>query len=110
MVIGTGQIISLFRSSSNSYFMAVLITTIVKGQTTEGYDSVLNAVRDLIIPAAGFVMHCAHPAEGEWKVYEVWNSKEQADEWFGKYVIPNLPKGIHPKRSYHALHSLVTPE
>ena len=54
-------------------------------------------------------MHCAHPADGEWKVYEVWNSKQESDQWFAKYVVPNLPQGIHPKRSYQELHSCVTP-
>lgn len=89
--------------------MAVLISTSVKNQTQEGYDSVLNAVRESIKNAAGFIMHCAHPAEGEWKVYEVWNSKQESDDWFAKNIIPNLPQGIHPKRSYYELHSIVTP-
>ena len=88
--------------------MAVLITTHVKGQTREGYDHVLSAVRDAIKQAPGFILHCAHPAEGEWMVYEVWESKQHADAWFGKYVVPNLPAGIHPKRSYQELHSAVT--
>jgi hypothetical protein len=101
------ELISRAAQKIKLLFMAVLITTIVKGQTTEGYDGVLNAVRDLITPAPGFIMHCAHPGEGEWKVYEVWESKEQADAWFGKFVVPNLPKGIHPKRSYQTLHSLL---
>jgi heme-degrading monooxygenase HmoA len=88
--------------------MAVLISTKVKNQTQEGYDSVLSAVRELIKAAPGFIMHCAHPDDGEWKVYEVWQSKEQADQWFGKYVVPNLSPGIHPKRSYQELHAVVT--
>jgi heme-degrading monooxygenase HmoA len=89
--------------------MAVLISTKVKGQTQEGYDGVLAAVRELIKQAPGFIMHCAHPAEGEWNVYEVWQSKTEADQWFAKYVVPNLPAGVHPKRSYQPLHSIVTP-
>ena len=89
--------------------MAVLISTKVKGQTQEGYDSVLSAVREPIKQAEGFIMHFAHPAEGQWDVYEVWQSRTAADKWFAKYVVPNLPAGIHPKRSYHQLHSLVTP-
>ena len=89
--------------------MAVLISSKVKGQTQEGYDSVLTAVRDLVKAAPGFIMHCAHPAEGEWQLYEVWESKAQADQWFATYVVPNLPKGLHPKRSYQELHSIVTP-
>lgn len=88
--------------------MAVLISTKVKGQTQAGYDGVLSAVREVIKKAPGFILHCAHPAEGEWLVYEVWQSKAEADEWFAKYVVPNLPRGIHPKRSYQELHSSVT--
>ena len=89
--------------------MAVLISTTVKGQTQEGYEGVFNAVRDQIRIAPGFILHCAHPAEGAWLVYEVWQSKAQADQWFAKYVVPFLPKGIHPKRSYQELHSVLTP-
>ncbi len=89
--------------------MAVLISVKVKKQTQEGYDSVLTAVRELIKQAPGFIMHCAHPVEDGWQVTEVWTSKKESDEWFAKYVVPNLPQGIHPKRSYHELHSMVIP-
>jgi quinol monooxygenase YgiN len=89
--------------------MAILISTKVKGQTTEGYNSVLAAVKESVMNADGFIMHCAHPDDGEWKVYELWQSKEQADRWFAATVVPNLPPGIHPKRSYTDLHSLLTP-
>lgn len=88
--------------------MAVLISTKVKGQTEEGYNSVLTAVRDVVKMAPGFIFHAAHPAGEEWQVYEVWSSKAEADQWFAKYVVPNLPKGVHPKRSYQELHSSVT--
>jgi quinol monooxygenase YgiN len=90
--------------------MAILISTKVKDQTTEGYDGVLSAVRESIMQAPGFVMHCAHPDDGEWKVYEVWTSKSAADKWFAQNVVPHLPKGIHPKRSYQELHSLLLPK
>ena len=88
--------------------MAVLISSTVKGQTQKGYDSVLAAVRDTLKNAPGFIMHCAYPAEGEWRLYEVWESKSAADKWFAKYVVPNVPEGLHPKRSYQDLHSLVS--
>jgi quinol monooxygenase YgiN len=89
--------------------MAVLIKTKVKGQTTEGYNSVLAAVRESIKQAPGFILHCAHPGEEAWNVYEVWQSKAQADQWFAKVIVPNLPAGIHPKRSYEELHAVITP-
>ena len=89
--------------------MAVLISAKVKNQTLEGYDGVLTAVRESIKQAPGFIMHCAHPVADGWLVTEVWQSKEESDNWFAKNVVPNLPPGIHPKRSYQQLHSLVTP-
>lgn len=88
--------------------MAVLILTNVKNQTQEGYDGVLSALWERLKNAPGFIMHAAHPAAGEWKVYEVWQSKADADQFFATYVVPNLPAGIHPKRSYQDLHSVVT--
>lgn len=88
--------------------MAVLISSKVAQQTQEGYDSVLMAVEEALKKGPGFIMHCAHPAEDGWIVTEIWNSKKEADQWFAKNVVPNLPKGIHPKRSYQELHSLVT--
>lgn len=87
--------------------MAVLISTSVKGQTTEGYNGVLTMVKEVIQNAPGFILHCAHPDEGEWKVYEVWQSKAEADQAFAKFVVPNLPPGIHPKRSYKQLHAVI---
>jgi hypothetical protein len=90
--------------------MAVLIFSTVKGQTEEGYNGVLMAVRDSIKKAPGFISHFAHPAEGEWHVYEIWQSRTEADAWFGKNIVPNLPKGIHPKRNYQELFSVVEAE
>jgi hypothetical protein len=90
--------------------MAVLIISKVAGQTQEGYDSVLAVVSESILQAPGFVMHCAHPVEDGWFITEVWHTKKQADQWFAATVVPHLPPGIHPKRSYTELHSLLTPE
>jgi heme-degrading monooxygenase HmoA len=92
--------------------MAVLISTIVKNQTQEGYDSVLAAVIEQVKQAPGFIAHCAYPMEDQnaWSVTEIWESKQQADQFFGKFVVPNVPKGVTPKRSYHELHSIVTPQ
>jgi hypothetical protein len=89
--------------------MAVLISSKVAGQTHEGYDSVLVAVRESIKKAPGFIMQCAYPGDDGWDVTEVWNSKREADNWFAKTVVPHLPPGIHPKRSYKELYNVITP-
>lgn len=88
--------------------MAVLISSKVAGQTQEGYDAVLVAVKESIKRAPGFIMQCAHPVEDGWNVTEVWNSKQEADNWFAKTVVPHLPPGIHPKRSYQELYNVIT--
>lgn len=87
--------------------MAVLISSKVKGQTREGYDSVLSAVHEVLKKAPGFILHCAHPEEDGWLITEVWQSKTDADQWYARYVVPNLPPGMHPKRSYQELHSVI---
>jgi hypothetical protein len=89
--------------------MAVLVSSIVAGQTKEGYDGVLTAVRETIKKAPGFIMQCAYPAEDGWYVREVWATKKDADQWFAKYIVPNIPAGVHPKRSYQDLYNVITP-
>ena len=88
--------------------MAILTTAHVKGQTKEGYDGVLNGLRELIQNAPGFILHTSYPYDEGWVVAEIWQSKSDADAFFAKYVVPNLPPGIHPKRSYQELHNIVT--
>lgn len=90
--------------------MAVLISSKVKGQTQQGYDGVLSFVLEPLQQAPGFIMHYAYPVEDGWAVAEIWESKSQADKWFATYIVPNLAGGIHPKRSYQELHSMVLPQ
>jgi hypothetical protein len=89
--------------------MAVLITAEVAGQTQQGYDGMLQFLKEIIKVAPGFILHTAHPIEGGWRVIEVWETKEAANQFFAKYVAPNLPPGIRPKRTVQELHSLVKP-
>lgn len=89
--------------------MAILLKTIVKDQTPEGYDQVSTFLHEVVRKSPGFILHCSYASEEGWVVLEVWNSKAESDQFFAKYVAPNLPKGIVPKRSYYELHSVVTP-
>lgn len=89
--------------------MAVLITVEVKGQTQQGYDGMLGALAPAIKQAPGFVLHTSHPVEGGWRVIEIWESENNANQFFAKHVAPNLPSGIRPKRSVQELNSVVRP-
>jgi hypothetical protein len=86
--------------------MAVLVTADVPGQTAHGYDGMLSLLATALKQAPGFVMHTAHPIEGGWRILEVWESHE-ASQFFAKYVHPNLPPGVKPKRTIQSLHGLV---
>lgn len=87
--------------------MAILMTAEVPGQTEQGYDGILQGLEKLLRAAPGFIMHAAHPVEGGWRVFEMWESKDDANRFFAEHVAPNLPPGVRPKRSIQALHSLV---
>jgi len=89
--------------------MAVLVTAEVAGQTAEGYEGMRGRLDDAIRAAPGFLLHTAHPIDGGWRVIEVWESKRAADEFFARFVAPNLPEGIRPKRSVQELHGVLLP-
>jgi hypothetical protein len=87
--------------------MPVLITALVPGQTQEGYDAAMVVLRPLLDKAPGFIAHGAGMSPEGWRVFEIWNTQEEATSFFAKYVHPNLPPGVTPKRTYLDLHSLV---
>ncbi len=87
--------------------MAVLITADVPGQTKEGYEGMLAVLSPILKTAKGFVAHGAGPSGDGWRSFEVWESQEDATQFFAKYIHPNLPDGVRPKRSILELHSLI---
>jgi quinol monooxygenase YgiN len=89
--------------------MAVLVTAEVPGQTRQGYEGMLQLLAESIKAAPGFILHTAHPMEGGWRVIELWESREAANQFFARHVAPSLPPGIRPKRTVQELHSLVKP-
>jgi hypothetical protein len=89
--------------------MAVLVIAEVSGQTQQGYDGMLGMLTGALKQAPGLILHTAHPTEGGWRVIEIWESQNDANQFFAKNVHPHLPPGIKPRRSFQELHSLVTP-
>jgi hypothetical protein len=87
--------------------MPVLITALVPGQTPERYDAAMTVLRPALEQTKGFIAHGAGMSPEGWRVFEIWETQQQATEFFAKYVHPNLPPGVTPKRTYLELHSLV---
>jgi hypothetical protein len=89
--------------------MAVLMTADIPNQTKEGYDRLVAALGPALRQARGFIAHAGAPAPGGWQCIELWESQEDATEFFAKFVHPNLPPGIKPKRTLVELHTLLRP-
>ena len=89
--------------------MAVLVVAEVRGQTQEKYDRMLEVLGSALRQAKGFIAHGAGPSGDVWQTFEVWESQADATRFFAKYVHPNLPEGVTPKRTLVELHSLVLP-
>ena len=87
--------------------MPVLITAVVPGQTQEGYDATMAILRTLLEQAKGFIAHGAGMSPEGWRVFEIWDTQQDATTFFATYIHPNLPPGVTPKRTYLELHSLV---
>jgi hypothetical protein len=87
--------------------MAVLVTADVQGQTEAGYFGMLDMLTGPLKAAPGFILHTAHPIDGGWRVVEIWESQQDANQFFAKSVHPNLPPGMKPKRSFQPLHAVV---
>ncbi len=87
--------------------MPVLITAVVQGQTKEGCDATMVILRPLLQQSEGFIAHGAGVSPEGWRIFEVWDTQEHATAFFAKYIHPNLPPGVMPKRTYLDLHSLV---
>ena len=87
--------------------MPVMVTAEVPGQTAEGYDGMLRHLAEVLKRTPGFVLHTSQASDGGWRVIEIWESKQAANQFFAEHVHPNLPPGIRPKRTFQDLHSLV---
>jgi hypothetical protein len=87
--------------------MAVLVTADVPGQTLEGYNRMIDALRPALQEAKGFIAHGAAPVTDGWRVFEIWESQADATQFFAEHIHPNLPAGVKPHRTVMELHTLV---
>ena len=87
--------------------MAVLVTASVENQTEEGWDKIFSMLGPAIREAKGFIaVGGGHTREG-WRAFEIWESAEEATDFFAKYVSPNLPPTVKPHRSILELRTLL---
>lgn len=71
--------------------MAVMLIATIPGGTSEQQHSIYDQVGDKLITENGFLFHAAGPTEGGWRLYEVWETREQLDTWLQGTIFPALP-------------------
>jgi heme-degrading monooxygenase HmoA len=71
--------------------MSVLARLSVSGMTTDSYDKVSERLTPNLLAAAGFVAHVAFVGDGEFHVSEIWESRDDFQNWFDNTVKPNVP-------------------
>jgi len=89
--------------------MAVIVMAENTNLTTEAYDGMLVGLRGIMEKSPGFVAHMGWNTPEGWRVVEIWRSQEDANQFFAKYVHPNLPPDAKPKRRVYELHALIEP-
>lgn len=87
--------------------MAVLIVAEVEGQTAEAYDQMMVVLRPLLNAAPGFVAQGGGPSRHTWRVFEVWESLDDATRFFAAHIRPALPPGVTPARTVVELRNLI---
>lgn len=88
--------------------MAVLVLAEVPNQTVAGYDGMMAFLEPALKQAKGFIAHGAGPTPDGWRIFEVWESSDDATAFFASHIHPNLPPGVRPKRTLLELHHLVS--
>ena len=88
--------------------MAVLVKIVNRGMSLATYDEIAPRLIPELKRQAGFHVHlCSAIADGL-VVSEVWDSAEQQQAWFEKYVRPNIPPEGRPEIEVVELHNVVT--
>jgi heme-degrading monooxygenase HmoA len=89
--------------------MAVLMIGEVPNLTEEIYGGMIGQMQPLMQASKGFISHAGGPSpSGGWRVVEMWESEQDAQDWFDANVKPNLPPDIVPDRQYFPLHAAFT--
>ncbi len=59
--------------------------------TTDTYDKASEQLTPLVLSALGFVAHVAFVGDGEFHVSEIWESRDDFQNWFDNNVKSNVP-------------------
>jgi heme-degrading monooxygenase HmoA len=87
--------------------MAVLYRHHAAGMDEATYDQASAQLIPRLKQQPGFMYHVAFRSPGGMTVSEIWESREQHDQWFEENVKPNVPAEIEVE--VIDVHNVVTP-
>ena len=71
--------------------MSILVRLTASGMTTDTYDKASEQLTPRVLAAPGFVAHVAFVVDGDVHVSEIWESRDDFQNWFDNNVKPNVP-------------------
>jgi heme-degrading monooxygenase HmoA len=74
--------------------VAVLYRHRVRGMDASRYDQASQQLLPALRQQPGFEYHVAFASGDDFIVSEIWQTREQHDEWFENHVRPNVPAEI----------------
>ncbi len=72
--------------------MAVAILVEVPNANSSQYDAVIKEVFPGGTPPGGLLFHVAGPAEGAWRVVDVWESQQAFDSFAQTTLVPAMQR------------------
>jgi heme-degrading monooxygenase HmoA len=84
--------------------MPISMTNTAPGMPAEAYDEVMANVAEPMRRSEGFISHTAQISPDGVTVTEVWETREQWQQWFDVSVRPHLPPGA-PEPTVVELHN-----
>lgn len=88
--------------------MAVLVRITNPGMSLQQYDQIAGKLIPELKKQAGFHSHLIYPQRDGLVVEEVWDTREQQENWF-ELVRANLPPDARPQMDFVELHNFASP-
>jgi heme-degrading monooxygenase HmoA len=84
--------------------MPITMTQHAPGMPREVYDQTIANIGEPLRQSGGFISHAAQVTADGVTVTEVWETREQWQQWFDTSVRPHLPPGA-PEPTVTELHN-----
>jgi hypothetical protein len=85
------------------------------GDGTENYDAIHRAIMGKVTEPVGLIVHTAGVTGEGFRIFEVWESREQCEKFMSGVVMPTVMEvmkgnpGAPPRTTSYELHNVLLP-